>query len=676
LNFLNFKKIPGLLNIKLFKNLAGIPFHLLLLLILVQNFLPGNLFARTEKSISVSLDEVQKLIDKKSYVKADTLLFKIIKSDSQYQEPSGKSAWYLLGLIREKRGEPKEAIQTWLKGLEVLRNKSRPDLYLKYHLARLFAESNIQAGMEQITRLFYEVLDDINPEVQPDLWELILDQSRILLSEQELLLLKKEIASGSKHPGRLLKIAFKREDPSPMTLGNEYVYKFFQRVAAAQKKFSDKLNPRGYDDRGDIFVLLGQPSRMFYRRSGTRGAMGYALYPYEIWFYKQIHPDLFFTFIGKMGKDYYTLVDGPESIFGLFYRGHRTFFNRQRDAQTAVYLRSELYMTIAPLHKSFQERLQRMEQEPTLYDALEYALQHFPDEDREHAALTRELVSGLVLGADYSQTPLEVEFNWAGFRNGQKTRLEFYYLIPYEEMIFSMEPYYQTTVRSEIGVFDDDYNLIVGDSAKIVVTPPPEKRTEGLGFISQFTFEVAPGTYWVVFKVSNFTNEERKERIFTTRIHTEPFLKDSLSVSDIEFAQNIHISEEQSIFLKNNLFVLPLPSKKHDLSLPLFVYFEIYNLTLDANKRSRYNIELRLSRLKSKKGIFNRISSILKSRKEKKVEYSLNEEKTGNSNVQQEYFQLDISKLPPDEYTIELIVKDQLSSQVVCREKTIKLIKE
>lgn len=624
---------------------------------------------------SVWFREAEEKLHHKEYGAAQDILKRLLEAAPLYQdEESGKSAWFLLGLSYDRQGESKKALNIFLQGLDSLRKAPYPDLYLKYHLARIFGENDISDAESKVTGIFYEVLTRLSPVRQRDLWSFVYDQTRIFLTPAEQEQVLEMVDAGSGDPGSLLLRAFKRLDPSPADPTNEFIYRFFQRTKYAREKFGDNLNPRGYDDRGDIFVKLGPPSRMFYRRTGVRGAVGFALYPYELWFYKHIHPDIYFTFIGKVGKSYYTLVDGPESIFGTFYRGHRVFFNRFQESQTAMFLRTDLYMSFAPLHKTFRERLRRMEEQASVSEALEYALQNFPDEDREHMKWMNEYLKQVFLGSDFTKEQMAFEYDWSVFKGADtNNRVEFYFLIPYEELIFTFTPRYQTDVRTEIGIFDSQFNLVYGDSLHMIVPHPSQSEIEGGGLTSQFAAELPPGQYTVTFRVDNYSESEPRQRIIQTHIQVDTLQSDTLQLSEIELAQDVHPTLEPGRFSKRGLYVLPLPMHSHDKTLPLFVYFEIYNLTLDANGEGRYEVTCQLVRNKGNKTIFAKIGSIFKSKSKQKIDFKTRLQKSVPSSDVGDFLKLDLQKLREDKYILALTVTDLQSSQSTRRSIPIEL---
>jgi len=72
-----------------------------------------------------------------------------------------------------------------------------------------------------------------------------------------------------------------KRDPNPDTPENEFKKQYFQRIDEANLLFTDGLEPGWLQDRGRIWILLGQPSE---RQTYPRGITFYGL-PTEIWYY-------------------------------------------------------------------------------------------------------------------------------------------------------------------------------------------------------------------------------------------------------------------------------------------------------------------------------------------------------------------------------------------------------
>ena len=572
-----------------------------------------------KQEIPLLLTEAKAAIKDKNYSHARKLLMELIQQDSTFQENSGRSLWDWLATVYEMEQKADTAAQILVEGYFVLQNKHKSDPYLNYRLVRLFAENNFTQAQVNITNIFYDWLENISPEGQPDLWEQFFDQAKILLYDDELQKIKQAKPLRQPEVGALFYKAFRRQDPTPATLDNEYVLQFFKRAAIARQKFGDPLLPKGYDDRGDIFILLGPTSRMYISRSGTRGTGGYALYPFEMWFYKHIHPDLYWTFVGRGGKSFYRLVSGPEEVLGIFYRGRTTFYGGRRTVLIPLWLRYDLYTSLAPLHREFRERIRLMDEQIDPLEANEYARTHFKDLDEGHFRWMKNYIRRLVLGTDFGMDTLTVFYNWMHFKGESgKTLVEFNYYVPNDEIQYVFEPEFYSEIKSQIGIFDPDYRLVKADSTTI----PISHQKVGDTFISKFTFLLEPGAYQVIFRVENPLGERLNVRRVPLRVPGYP--DTMLTMSEVFLVGDVLPTQEENVFVRDTLMIIPQPINEHDKTVPIKIYFEVYNLGRDADGKAHFDVSYNLFWLGKGKNIFKKLFGWLGS-KEKKPDLVLSE---------------------------------------------------
>ena len=607
-----------------------------------------------------SLFVVQRLLKNKKYIEAEKLSRRILQQDSTAHLPSGESVWTMLGLALDGQEKHKEAIQTLLYGYRYQTRHHLADLYLNYHLIRLICKWDVRQNAVHITDLFEELIRRISPDVQKDLWALLYQRCQILLFDDEKSLL--EEPANQKQPviGRLLHKAFQRQDPTPATRENEFIYLFFKRASVAEEKFRETTIAKGYDDRGDIFILLGPTSRMYINHSGTRGTGGYALYPFEMWFYKHIHPNLFLTFVGRGGKNFFRIVTGPEEIIGTFYRGHSAFYSGVRTIWIPLNIRFDLYTSLAPLHPTFMERIKRMQEQIDPVEALEYARTHFPDEDRAHFQWTQKLIHMLVLGTDFSQDTLTVFYNWHAFRGEHgKTSWQLNYFIPNNELEYIFTPEYHTSIRSQIGIFDQDFNRVAADSAMVFVS----NRNVNDTFISGFTFNLKPGKYYVILRVEN--PESKKLKLVRFPVQVAPFPENELAMSQLYLLSEIRKSDKKNIFLRKGLLLIPRPFSLQEKQSPIHVYFEVYNLQASKSGKRTFTVSYQLFPQKPRHKGLGKIFHFFHKSSAPKPVFTEVQHYQANSATATVTWQKRLENLIPDRYRLHVQVTDDVSGQTV-----------
>jgi len=619
-------------------------------------------------------------LQKKDYPQAESLLRQLVARDSRYQEPSGRSAWHQLGVALERQDKIAEAVRVMRQGWDSLQAVSANDWHLNYDLARLYAENLSAGNAERVTELVFAIFKNSTPAQQPELWKRLFEDMAFMLEKPERAQLKKQVADKKGEPGRMLLKFFRREDAFPGTPANEALLVYFQRAAQARIEFAYSPSPTGFDDRGNIYVRLGKPWRAFTDHSGMMGDVGWALYPYEVWFYNPLHPDVYYTFIRKEGQIQYALVDGPEFIYGPFYRGRTTFFNRDirsarrgerlpmgRETQlnqpnvgeTAMKLRDEVYRNLAPSHENFRRRLYEISNRPSDAEALDYSLLHFTNEDRQHAAHVDSVAPAVVFSEDYKAKSLPAALSFSCFQ-GQagKTRTEIYFGGLYRDLKFiKSRQGYQADLRGEIAILDDGYEMVAGDSIWENCVLPNLADTDSGDFVGQANFILPPAKYHLLFRLQNQAGDQVGNLNYALDVAAFP--KNALSLSDLQLSPAIHKAEGAHRFVKNGYYVEPLPNLAIPKNKPLFVYFEIYNLTLDKNGETNYQIDYRVFVLKSKGG-------------EHSITLSTNRQ--GSAAKQVEHVELNLEKFGRHDLELEIIVTDLLTKQKVSSKLPFKIV--
>jgi hypothetical protein len=141
------------------------------------------------------------------------------------------------------------------------------------------------------------------------------------------------------------------------------------------------------------------------------------------------------------------------------------------------------------------------------------------------------------------------------------------------------------------------------------------------------------------------------------------FSKTALSLSDVQLSTDIHPATQGSRFVKNGAFVMPLPGMKASKDQPLYVHFEIYNLTLNDSGRTYYQIDYLVREAKSTKGVFSKIGEIFGGKRAGKSSVTLSQPRTGNWANPFEYVALDLSELRSRELLLTVSVTDRVSMQ-------------
>lgn len=170
------------------------------------------------------------------------------------------------------------------------------------------------------------------------------------------------------------------------------------------------------------------------------------------------------------------------------------------------------------------------------------------------------------------------------------TSVEIDYEIPYYSLSFDADSQYglRAEIQSTFILKDQKTGQEKKDEKDltIYITSLEEAKRRGQSALDRREWIFAPGNYHLTLHLKDLHSQKRGS--FSTTLIIPPSPK-GLSISDIQFAATIGVDTLPSKFTKNDLRVLPAPSrlfsKNHYL---LSTYVEIYNLT--GNYQVEYTI--------------------------------------------------------------------------------------
>ncbi len=169
------------------------------------------------------------------------------------------------------------------------------------------------------------------------------------------------------------------------------------------------------------------------------------------------------------------------------------------------------------------------------------------------------------------------------------TALEVYYSLPVpsnKELVKMSD----TTALYEHGLtlHDLQWKEIQRQDGRI-----PKGKTAGIGkeqhFVGQYRLFVKPDSYHVAFFVRQPATQKLEGWKQDFRLPN--FLENELAMSSIVLASAIEPASGNGSFVKNGLRLAPNPSRRFDQQKPVYVYFEIYHLTPDAEGKASFVIE-------------------------------------------------------------------------------------
>ena len=268
---------------------------------------------------------------------------------------------------------------------------------------------------------------------------------------------------------------------------------------------------------------------------------------------------------------------------------------------------------------------------------------------------------------DFATGPMNFHFYTAAFRgeDGQPA-LEVYYGIPTSEFssVAGKEGQQVAFLDRGVAVYDGQGKRVFRKSEEMVFGTG-SNQSSGALVPAVDRISLPPGNYRVNIQVLDRTSG--KSQVYNQNREIPDFDRDDrLKVSDVELAASIQVSDKGP-FHKGELEVVPLASQAYLPAQPVFIYFEVYNLKLDAFGQTKYRVSYEV-RSKDQKTVGARILGgvgRMLGQKNGEGVITIDYEQVGNDSEEQAYLELDLSKTEPGIQLLRIMVTDQNSKQTV-----------
>ncbi len=438
--------------------------------------------------------------------------------------------------------------------------------------------------------------------------------------------------------GKYLAGYWLKKDPDIFTDENERLLEHYRRVEYSQKYFS-KPFAEGYDDRGKYYVRWGAPD-FRYMDFGGRQIKTENTYIYvksnETWSYPSINNRIVLDFVefgdrfryaGSL-RDAIVLRDNKSQADNLYDERTGHLWGKYKDT---FYIRMGA------------ER--PWERENALINA--------PGERYELESIL---------------DPFKMDVKTAQFKGEPgKTDLIFLYALTEKTMPKCSNGLYrfkQQVIARDKNWKRKYYNEKM-ENLDTICNPGeilPYYYDTGL-------LKLEAGTFHTGIGLTDSTIGVRA--VHTAEINVRDFSGNGLMCSDIIFAHDIKPDNNSGKFVRNRTKITPFPFKKISKINPVNIYFEIYNLALDNNGYTRYELSSTLKRTGTKGNIISRIINHVKDRHHQPVTAQF-ERKSTRMN-EQEYFSILFSALDKGRYELTVQVKDLIGGKTTSVQKAFEL---
>jgi tetratricopeptide (TPR) repeat protein len=260
---------------------------------------------------------------------------------------------------------------------------------------------------------------------------------------------------------------------------------------------------------------------------------------------------------------------------------------------------------------------------------------------------------------------MEIPHTIAAFRGPEgRTDLQIHYVLPVNELRRPRDES-DNSLRIEAGyVFHDSTWQSIARDLRVHTI----RETPALDSTYMFETSVPADSYHVAIHGRALDTDVLGGYKFDA--YVPDFSGEELSSSDLLLAHSITPATDSARATRGTLEITVNPLQRFSVREPLFVYFEIYRLTLDDSDQTEYTLEYSLSPRNEERGFFGRLFG-----GGDEVALSLENTQTGQSPSPVEYAEIDISEVDPGEYTFTVTITDNHTDQSVQRSRDVTIAK-
>ena len=263
--------------------------------------------------------------------------------------------------------------------------------------------------------------------------------------------------------------------------------------------------------------------------------------------------------------------------------------------------------------------------------------------------------------------PLTSHVATVDFRGSlDSTRVEIYLEVPVKEITPTEQGW---PGERSVVVYDRTWREVHRsiDRSPLQVLPGFDEE-----LLDTMAFNLQPGDYFMAVKVRDL--KSKRTQVIRDSLRVEGYEGDTLRISGIEIARRIAPTTEEGKFVKQGLEVIPMPSLTFKRNKDVFLYFEVYNLTRDPQRRTHYQVDYTTRKLEGGIGhlVMSGLGRLIGMRK-KEDEITVSYELGGEATQEMIHTALDLRKGKKGDHTLQVTVTDLNSGIGVSRQTSFVL---
>jgi GWxTD domain-containing protein len=413
---------------------------------------------------------------------------------------------------------------------------------------------------------------------------------------------------------------WKGSDPLLLTNYNERLLEHYSRVAYSNLKFSiPEGDIYGWDtDRGEILIRYGEPvNRIRYRPHISAGGRTSLMLKTDLWFYKN-------KVLGFVDE---------------YWNGNFRFSTPRPYSRHLSQFAGDTDFFVKDLRRNEPENYEPKFEGPVFN--IPYNIVQFKNLEDEVINKT------------------DVYVNYALFSSDQ----------------FNFEE--KHPLAHKYGVFFLNNNSeITNKKTELILKTEPEKNIK-LSLneeyqVNSILLESEPDTGQLAFEIIRISDNGVSANRLNYKIKT--FKTDELDISDILLAEKVNDGNSELTMERGNLNILPNPLNEFTSTSTIYIYYEVYNLSLDAQNTGNFEQRVTISEKDDDSGIEELWSSVtdflgFESEGDKLTLTTKYQSFSQNVPV---YFQVDMSKYKKGVYILSVEVEDVDGKNVVSSETLLR----
>lgn len=576
-----------------------------------------------EKSINKLLDQYISTGDKEKIKQIRSIVEKSLNDN-----PANPMIHLALGRVEIALKNTNKAISVLEKGIKL--DSKIPALH------RALSEAYLWDGQgDKFTEEYYNWFEiENNPNILAQEYEI----TELTMSLEEAQ--KFRIISFNDKRSYLLQY-WREMDSYPISPQNERLIEHIRRVLYSKAAFHVNQGNLGFDDRGKVYIRWGVPEEHYVETMPEPvgdGEIVVLVRNNESWYYTLYGLYMAFDFVSYDGTYYNEVTSLDAALYGDFL-----------------------------ISGFYQQLYKRREHLGGIYSMLA----HDPDFDKSVKEMPINKISAhrnTIPRLEYKLDIPKLDFVYqvTQFRGDSgRTRLDVAYSVP-------LLQFKGVTKKDSIKAFtfQTDFVLLYSNVKRTLHTRtqqqyllPLNKNKFNVKYVNEETKRVFPGKYQVTFQMLELSQRQGDFKIKPLQVRN--FTGDSLMISDLVFSPHIEFTSIDTVTEKEIVLRMPYPYTVVNKKQLIYLYFEVYNLQINPDKKCRYKISLDVTRERTKGEFITQplqsIGTIFTGGKPQSIETIYERESNTHSNV--ECIQLDLSSLRTGHSRLTVTVEDLLANK-------------